>query len=241
MQGAGAIHGRCSFGSERKRAGRQEVMGIALRTPQPHIWRYMYVDDSQRHARAAPAPDVQHVIRKAQEQHEADGGHGRVVVHQPGVRGLLHPDGPLLAATAQPAHEAADVVVVQQLKADYAQQEHAPHCQTTGLRHGPLAQWRAPFVQVLAADSARGCLGTHQWHQPLGGQETARADGGAGGQQQLRLGVPADLAEGQDRREEAHACQHAQLHRPGGLHGLTACAHMHARVGSHTHTQAHQG
>ena len=32
-----------------------------------------------------PPGDVQHVIRKAQEQHEADGGQGRIVVDQPGV------------------------------------------------------------------------------------------------------------------------------------------------------------
>eukprot|EP00983_Pelagomonas_calceolata_P053971 1143511-Pelagomonas_calceolata.AAC.2 len=150
-----------------------------------------------------PPPDVQHIIRKTQEQHEADGGHGCVVVHQPGIRSLLQPDPPLLEAAAQPAHQATNVVVVQQLKADDTQQEHAAHGQASCLGDGPLTHRRAPLVQVLPADPPRGGFCAHQRHQPSRGEEAASADQSARGQQQAGLFI-ADLTEGDGRQHTTH-------------------------------------
>ena len=58
-----------------------------------------------------------------------------------------------------PAQQAADVIVVQQLEADDAHQEHAADGEAARLRNRHLAGRAALLVEVLPTDASGLCFG----------------------------------------------------------------------------------
>mmetsp|Transcript_836 Transcript_836/g.2305 ORF Transcript_836/g.2305 Transcript_836/m.2305 type:complete len:242 (+) Transcript_836:1652-2377(+) len=98
------------------------------------VRRHQWQRREARQQQLDPPWDVQHVVRKAQEKHEADGGQCRIVIHEPRVGSARKREGTeVKPAPGEVVHKRCDVVVVQELEEDQTHEEHNPRSEAKRL------------------------------------------------------------------------------------------------------------
>eukprot|EP00955_Chlamydomonas_euryale_P056542 356459-Chlamydomonas_euryale.AAC.5 len=147
-----------------------------------------------QHELHAPA-QVEHVVCKAEEHHEADRREGGIVVNEPRLvnRAAQHGRRPG-EARCDPREQRRRVKVVQHLEHSDAQQEDTANGEAGRLGDRHLAERRALLVEVLAADAARARLLADVRHEPHGADAAGGRYGGARRDERARavVGDPAE-------------------------------------------------